>query len=154
MSRDRPTMSEMISSSVTGFSPCMSRVLMVCPSRMTVTESETAAISLSLWEIMIMVMPCSSRSLRMRARRLAESSSLSAAVGSSRMSSLTSFDKALAISTSCWRPTPMSTMRVAGSESSPTIRRSFAASALVVFQSMTPREERSLPRKMFSAIER
>jgi hypothetical protein len=42
------------------------------------------------------------------------SASLSEAVGSSRMSSLTSFDSALAISTSCCLPTPILVIGVFG----------------------------------------
>ena len=57
--------------------------------------SAICSISLSLWQIMMQVMP-----LRLQARRAgragaAESSSLSAAVGSSRISSLTSLDERL-----------------------------------------------------------
>ena len=82
-----------------------SRVSMVRPSRMIVIASATCSISLSLWEIMIEVMPlpCSPWS---RSSRLVESSSLSAAVGSSRISSLTFLVSALAISTSCCLPMP------------------------------------------------
>ena len=61
--------------------------------------------------MMIEVMPCFFSS-RMRSRRLPLSSSFRAAVGSSRMSSFTFFDSALAISTSCCLPTPMSATRV------------------------------------------
>ena len=88
----------------------MSSVSIVRPSRRIVTESAIASISLSLCEMITQVMP-SSRSPRSRSSRCAESSSLSAAVGSSRMSSLTSLDSALAISTSCCLPTPMSMHR-------------------------------------------
>ncbi len=127
---------------------------MLRPSRMTVTSSAIARISLSLWLMMIEVMP-SSRRLRMSSSMCAESSSLSAAVGSSRISSRTLLESAFAISTSCCLPTPMSAIFVAGGfSSSPTLRSSRAASWFVVFQSIQPRDWRSLPRKMFSAIDR
>ena len=105
-SRSRPTMPRMIRSSST--SPAVtSRVSMVLPSRRMVIASATRSISLSLWQIMIEVMPLACSPLS-RSSRCWESSSLSAAVGSSRMSSLTSLPSALAISTSCCLPTPMS----------------------------------------------
>ena len=76
-------------------------------------------ISLSLCEIMIEVMP-RSLSWRSSPSRCAESLSLSAAVGSSRISSRTSFDSALAISTSCCLPTPSWPTGVTGFSSRPT----------------------------------
>ena len=96
-------MSLMMRSSVTSDLAIVSIVL---PSRMTVTVSATFLISLSLWLMMIDVIPSSFR-LRIRSSRWSESSSFSAAVGSSRISSLTSFESALAISTSCCLPTPI-----------------------------------------------
>src|SRR5918994_853497 len=59
---------------------CRLSVSTVLPSRMTVTLSETAVISPSLCEIMMLVIP-RSRSRRIRSSRCAESVSLSAAVG-------------------------------------------------------------------------
>ncbi|MNC92745.1 hypothetical protein D3C83_92260 [compost metagenome] len=91
------------------------------------TESAIAITSLSLCEMITQVMP-SSRSPRSRSSRWAESSSLSAAVGSSRMSSFTFFDSALAISTSCCLPTPMSEIVVVGFSRRPTRFISSAAS--------------------------
>ncbi len=126
---------------------------MVRPSRRIVTESATRRISLSLWEMMMEVMPCFFSS-RIRSRSLPLSSSLSAAVGSSRMSSFTFFDSALAISTSCCLPTPMSATRVSGWSDRPTRRSSSVACLSVSVQLMTPRRACSLPRKMFSAMER
>ncbi len=151
-SRSRPTIPEMIRSSVVS-GAFTSSVSMDCPSRMIVTESATRRISFSLCEMMIEVMPCSF-SWRIRSRSLPLSSSLSAAVGSSRMSSFTFFDSALAISTSCCLPTPMSATRVSGCSSSPTRRSSSVACLSVSFQSIRPRLACSLPRKMFSAMER
>ena len=78
----------------------------------SVTESATGRISFSLCEMMMRGDALASQARRMRSRRLPLSSSLSAAVGSSRMSSFTFFDSALAISTSCCLPTPMSATRV------------------------------------------
>jgi len=145
-------MPRMMRSSVTS-SAWKSRVSIVLPSRMIVTESEIASISFSLWEIMMQVMPCS-LSWRMRPSRCAESASLSADVGSSRISSFTSFDSAFAISTSCCLPTPMSITRVVADSFRPTRPRSSVALALVSFQSIQPARDCSLPRKMFSAIDR
>ena len=85
-SRSRPTMPRMIRSSST-VPTLTSRVSMVRPSRRIVIASATRAISFSLWLIMIEVMPLPCRPLS-RSRRWVESSSLSAAVGSSRISSL------------------------------------------------------------------
>ena len=131
----------------------MSSVSIVRPSRRIVIESAIAAISLSLCEMITQVMP-SSRRPRSRSSRCAESSSLSAAVGSSRISSFTSFDSAFAISTSCCLPTPMSS----------TGRDRVLPQAHPREQLGRPRGwcgssrsargvARSLPRKMFSAIE-
>ena len=75
-------------------------------------------------------------------------------MGSSRMRTRTSLPSALAISTSCCLPTPTSLTFVEGDSSSPTSAMSSFASALVRSQSMMPRVARSLPRKMFSAIDR
>ena len=117
-SRSRPTIPRMIRSSST--SPAVtSRVSMVLPSRRMVIASATRSISLSLWLIMIDVMPlpCSPLS---RSSRCWESSSLRAAVGSSRMSSLTSLPSALAISTSCCFPMPRCLTGVSGFSRRPT----------------------------------
>ncbi len=127
---------------------------MVRPSRRIVTESATRAISFSLWEMMIEVMPWFFNS-RMRSSSLPLSSSFRAAVGSSRMSSFTCFDSAFAISTSCCSPTPMSaTAGSCGFSSSLTRRSSSEACRSVSVQLMSPRVACSLPRKMFSAMER
>ena len=150
-SSDRPTMPRMIRSSSTAPSRT-SRVSTVLPSRMMVIASEMASISLSLWLIMMQVMP-RDWSPRIRSRRWRESSSLSAAVGSSRMRSLTSLLSALAISTSCCLPTPMFLIGVSGSSTRPTRASRSRARLLVATQSMTPRLVSSLPRKMFSAID-
>ena len=100
------------------------------------------------------VMPWSRRPPEQVEQVLRSRSSFSAAVGSSRMSSLTSLDSALAISTSCCLPTPMSRIdRVAGSRRRPTRASSSTARRWRAFQSMTPRLASSLPRKMFSAID-
>ena len=72
---------------------------MVLPSRSTVTLSAILITSLSLWEMRTQVTPLSLSPLIISSR-FSQSSSLRAAVGSSRMSSLTSRLKALAISMS------------------------------------------------------
>ena len=131
----------------------MRRVSMDLPSRMMVTASATLRISLSLWLMMMLVTPWPFR-CRIRSSRWSESSSFRAAVGSSRISSFTSLDSALAISTSCCLPTLMCWMGVIGFSSRPTRASSLAASRLVLRQSTQPREAISLPRKMFSAMDR
>ena len=128
------------------------RVSIDLPSRMMVMESAICSISLSLWLIMMQVTPLERRPA-MRSSRCWESPSLSAAVGSSRMSSLTSLESALAISTSCCLPTPMSRILVSGSSSRPTRASSSRALTRVESQLMTPLLAVSLPRKMFSAID-
>ncbi len=124
---------------------------MVWPSRMMVIESEIFSISFSLWLIMMLVMPSAWRPLS-RSSRCSLSVSLRAAVGSSRISSLTSLASALAISTSCCLPTPMLRMGVSGLSSRPTMRRYFTARARFSCQSITPPLACSLPRNMFSVI--
>ncbi|MCY1551719.1 hypothetical protein D9M68_880660 [compost metagenome] len=77
----------------------------VVPSRITVMASATREISLSLCEIMIEVMP-RDLSSSIKFSRVSLSFSFRLAVGSSRMRSLTSLARALAISTSCCWPIP------------------------------------------------
>ena len=150
-SRLRPTIPRMIRSSST--SPAVtSRVSIVRPSRRIVIESAMRAISFSLWLIMIEVMPLPCRPLS-RSSRWLESSSLSAAVGSSRIRSLTSLLSALAISTSCCLPMPRFLTAVIGFSRRPTRAISSIARLFASSQLMTPRVAVSLPRKMFSAIE-
>ena len=122
------------------------------PSRMMVMASETCSISLSLWEIMMQEIPLARRPVS-SSSRCWESDSLSAAVGSSRISSLTDLLRALAISTSCCLPTPMSLTFVVGSSCSPTRAISSRALVLTRAQSITPKRVGSLPRKMFSAMD-
>ncbi len=122
------------------------------PSRMIVIESATAAISFSLWLIMMQVMPWLLNS-RISSSRCAESVSFSAAVGSSRISSFTSLLIAFAISTSCCLPTPMLLIWVSGSSCRPTWFINSRAFWRAPTQSIPNRPRTSLPRKMFSAIE-
>ncbi len=151
LSRSRPTIPEMIRSSVTPSSAMssVSIVLAVPDDRDGVGDGDDLVELVGDDD----AGDALSRSPRSRSSRCAESSSLSAAVGSSRMRSLTSFDSALAISTSCCLPTPMSVTTVVGFSRRPTRSRSWPASRLVWFQSIRPRLARSLPRKMFSAID-
>ena len=95
-----------------------SSVSTVVPSRRMVIESATLATSLSLCEIRIEVMPCSLSSSS-RSSSASLSLSLRHAVGSSRISSLTSLASALAISTSCCLPTPMLVISVLGASLRP-----------------------------------
>ena len=145
-------MSRMIWSSLISASRASS-VETVAPSRSTVTRSATRRISFSLWLIRIEVIPCALNSIR-RSRSFWLSVSCRLAVGSSRMRSFTFFDSALAISTSCCLPTPMSVTSVVGRSRSPTFRSNSSVWAKVSSQSMTPRRAISLPRKMFSAMDR
>src|SRR3569833_1355027 len=115
----------------------MSRVSTVWPSRMTVVCCAIATISFSLCEIMIEVIP-RSRSRRSRSSRCAESVSFSAAVGSSRISSFTSLDSALAISTNCCLPTPSWPTGVVGFSSRPTDSSRAAASSTGTGPTPTP----------------
>ena len=116
---------------------------MVRPSRMIVIASAICSISLSLWrddDRGDALCPAARAAGRAGA---AESSSLSAAVGSSRISSLTSLDSALAISTSCCLPTPMSLIRVSGFSSQADPGQQLAApGGWSRFQSITPRVAR------------
>ncbi len=65
--------------------------------------SATLRISLSLWEMMIEVIPCLRNSIS-RVSRASESVSFERSGRSSRISRRTFFDRALAISTSCCLP--------------------------------------------------
>ena len=121
------------------------------PSRMMVMESEICSISLSLWEIMMQVIPLL-RSPLSSSSRCRESSSLRAAVGSSRISSFTSLASAFAISTSCCLPMPMLLICVFGFSRRPTRASSSVARRVASSQSMTPRVALSLPRKRFSVM--
>ncbi len=150
-SSERPTMPRMMRSSSTA-SCFTSSVSIERPSRMIVIESAMASISLSLWEMMMLVMPRERRP-RSRSSRCSESSSLSADVGSSRMSRRTSFASARAISTSCCLPTPMFLIWASGDSWSPTRAMSSSARRRATPQSMPNDPLTSLPRKMFSVIE-
>ena len=123
------------------------------PSRMIVIWSATFEISFSLCEMMIDAMPCFLKSSR-RFSSFWLSLSFSDAVGSSRMSSLTFLASALAISTSCCLPIPMLVISVSGFSSRPTRARSSRVRAKARSQSMMPNRDVSLPRNMFSAIDR
>ena len=102
--------------------------------------------------MMIEVMPRPFRP-SMRSSRCWESDSFSAAVGSSRIRSFTDLFRALAISTSCCLPTPISLMGVSGSSRSPTRASSSVDRVRASAQSITPRLVGSLPRKMFSMMD-
>ena len=122
---------------------------MVWPSRSTVTVSAILITSFSLWEMRTQVTPWPLSSRRME-KRFSQSSSLSAAVGSSRTSSFTLRLSALAISTSCCLPTPRSFTRVSGFTSSLTLPSISVDFLIVSFQSTVIPRVISWPRKMFS----
>ena len=114
--------------------------------------SATDSTSLSLCEIRTQAMPWE-RNSRRSWSSCWESFSLSADVGSSRISSSTFFDSALAISTSCCLPTPIRLILVLDDSSRPTFLSSSIALACDLLQLMTPAVACSLARKMFSVIE-
>ncbi len=151
LSSERPTIPRMMRSSLTP-SPFTFSVSIALPSRMIVISSAICSISLSLWLMMMLAMPLDF-SPTIRSSRCCESFSFRAAVGSSRMRSLTSLCRAFAISTSCCLPTPRFLICVSGSSSRPTrASRSWARSWALV-QSMTPKRPGSLPRNRFSVID-
>ena len=129
-----------------------SMVSTVDPSRITVILSATYTTSLSLWLIIIIVMPCFLNS-SIRSRRALESVSFSEEVGSSRISSFACFASALAISTSCCLPVPISFIRTLDDSDNPTIFRYLSASPYVSFQLMAFFFPRSFPRNIFSPID-
>ena len=147
-----PTIARISRASSTS-SRATSSASMLRPSRSTVIESATPSTSFSLCEMMMQVIPWALNS-RIRSSSLRLSSSFSAAVGSSMISRRTFLDSALAISTSCCLPTPMSAIRVDGFSFSPTRASSPREWLSVSFQLTTPARACSLPRKMFSAIDR
>ena len=124
----------------------------VAPSRSTVMLSATLEISLSLCEIRMQVMPW-----RLSSSSSSISASLSVsfrlAVGSSKISSLTSLDRALAISISCCLPTPRLVISALGDSFNPTFFSRACVFTNEVVQLMMPPVACSLPRKMFSAID-
>ena len=119
---------------------------------MMVIWSATWLTSFSLWLMRIAEIPRSRNSVS-SFRSAWLSASLSDDVGSSRISSFTSLDSALAISTSCCLPMPRSPTRVVGRSDSPTRPSSLRVRSWVSPQSITPAVAHSLPRKMFSAME-
>jgi len=126
----------MISSSLGGASR-QSMWWTVAPSRSTVTASATLAISLSLCEMRMQAMPWRRSSTSSRSSA-SLSVSFRLAVGSSRMSSFTSLDSALAISTSCCLPTPRSSISVVGDSASPTLSSRARVRVWHACQSITP----------------
>ena len=85
-------------------------------------------------------MPCALNSSR-RSSSASLSFSFRLAVGSSRISSFTCLDSALAISTSCCLPTPRSVTSVSGDSLRPTLASSSLRPAVDRVQSMTPRRD-------------
>ena len=147
----RPTMARMMRSSLTT-PAAQSSVSMVLPSRITVIWSATWVISLSLCEIRMQAMPWA-LSPRSSCNRAALSVSFRLAVGSSRISSLTRLDKALAISTNCCLPMPSLPTMASGDSFSPTRLSSSRVRTCAACQSITPPRASSLPRKMFSVTD-
>ena len=84
---------------------------MVEPSRTTVIEFAMYEISFNLCEMMIDVMP-SDLNLSISSKSFWESDSFNDAVGSSRINRRQFLEIALAISTSCCLPTPISLIKV------------------------------------------
>ena len=121
----RPTIIEMMSSMVTA---SMSTVSTCWPSRMTVTRSAISRSSSRRWEMWTTPLPCS-RSERMMRNSSSISVSVSAAVGSSMMSTDASSDSALAISTICCCATLRSMTLAVGSSLRPSRSTSSAVCA-------------------------
>ena len=88
------------------------------PPRRTTTRSATAITSWSLWVIKTMPTPELAK-LRITPRSSSISCGVKTAVGSSRISNLTSLRSAFRISTRCCMPTGRSSMTASGSTSSP-----------------------------------
>ena len=84
------------------------------PRRMTVMRSATARTSRSLWVMKTMEVP-ESLSSPMMLISSSVSCGVSTAVGSSRMSTRASRERALMISTRCWTPTGRSSTKASGS---------------------------------------
>ena len=106
----------------------LSNVFITQPSLKTVILSATNETSFNLCEIIIEVIPCFLNSSS-NCNNLRESDSLSEAVGSSRISNVRFLDKALAISTNCCFPMPMSFTAVRDDSLSPTFCKSVSARA-------------------------
>ena len=144
----RPTIMRMISSSVTS---SVRRVPITRPSRRTVTRSPIRLISSILCEMYTMHTPSAFRR-RTCSKRSSISPSVSAAVGSSRISRSQRRDSPAAISTICRVPTPRSPTGVAGSSPArPTRAMMLAASSCSRRRRTTPSALGIRFRKMFSA---
>lgn len=97
-------------------------------------------------------MPCR-LSPSSNSNRASLSVSFKLAVGSSRISSLISFDSAFAISMSCCLSTPRFVIRVLGDSCKPIFFKIARVFKNEVDQSITPKRDGSLPRKMFSVMD-
>ena len=124
----------------------------VRPSRSTVMRSATRATSFNLCEIRIEAMPCWRNATR-RSSSAALSVSLRLAVGSSRISSRTRLESALAISTNCCLPTPRSVINVSGCSRRPTWSSNSLVRSYTESRSTMPNRVGGCDRKMFSAID-
>ena len=126
----------------------------VWPSRRTVAQSPIWKISLSRCETKITATP-SSRSRRTTRNSDSTSSSVSELVGSSRISTRASIERARAISTICCWSGRRRRTGSDGSRSRPSRASASRARRRVPRQSMKPRRATiRCPRKTFSAIER
>ena len=123
------------------------------PSRSTTTRSASSLTSPRRCEIQITLTPRRRNSLTTR-KSVSVSRAESELVGSSMMSSRARVERALAISTSCWRPIGSSASGVAGSRSRPTILSHSAASRRIAARSRSPSRRGSRPRKMLPAMSR
>ena len=125
---------------------------MVEPSLRTVIRSATYETSFNLCVMIIEVSP-SSLNPRSISSSIFESSSFSDEVGSSRIRSLTFFESAFAISTSCCLPVPISLIKTDGLSLRPTLLICSPALTKVSPQLIFPiLLALSFPRNIFSAI--
>ena len=120
------------------------------PSRMTTTRSDMAKTSPRRWETKIIATP-RFLSERMRSNSRSDSCSVRAAVGSSRMRSLAFFERARAMTTSCWEARSSEDMGSSGSTSMSKPASAFFACKSLLLTSTMPQRSGSLLRVMFSA---
>jgi len=121
------------------------------PRRMTLILSPTAFTSRSLWVMKMIEVPCAF-SERMMSISSSISCGVRTAVGSSRISTLASLERALMISTRCCTPTGSSPTSLSGSTCSPNrSERSRTFSAALRRLSTPGREVCSWPSITFSA---
>ena len=143
----RPTIISTIASTLVS---AVATVSTYDPSRITVMVSQRPKTSSKRWEMKIRARP-SSRRLRATANSRSTSTPLSAAVGSSMISSRASSEMALAISRICWSAIERPSAGRRGSMCTPSRENKASASVYMAPRSMRwPRPSGWRPMKMFS----